>query len=237
MHLMSMRHFERTTNHYYWWGLLLGAGIVYYLYRKNPQILERLKIEARQLFGWKESTNSTYRTEVVTIVSKAEGDLVINAKVEAHVNGILASSKSNLFSDFIKALQSWHPRTAHLEYEFQDSLYRHLRKHMQYAQIETEFPIGSAEHGNKGRADVVVNDTILIEMKRDGSAGAIQRAKGQVFQYSEIWNGKGPVILLLCDYEFEHAKTVYTPTMLDLTKLKRPALTIVAKPKSSTTIH
>jgi hypothetical protein len=93
-----------------------------------------------------------------------------------------------------------------------------------------EYPIGSSSLANRGRADMVINNTILIEMKRDGSAGAIQRAKGQVQTYSDIWKGKGPVILLLCDYDFEHARLAYSPTMNDLAILQRPVMTIVAKP-------
>jgi len=66
-------------------------------------------------------------------------------------------------------------------------------------------------------------------MKRDSSAGAIQRAKGQILQYSDIWRNRGPVILLLCNYDYSHAKLSYTSTMVDLNKLERPVLTIVAE--------
>jgi hypothetical protein len=99
------------------------------------------------------------------------------------------------------------------------------------ATVELEYPIGDSSIGNKGRADIVINHTILIEMKNDSSASAIQRAKGQIYQYSEIWNHKGPVVLILCDYDYEHARLSFTPTMNDLVKLNRPVMTIVAKAK------
>ena len=98
------------------------------------------------------------------------------------------------------------------------------------ATIDSEYPLKKFS-GRKGRADIVINDTILIEMKRDSSAGAVQRAQGQMAEYSVLWQNKGPVILLLCDYNFDHARAVYSSLMEDQAKLGRPVLTIVAKTK------
>lgn len=226
----SLRNFERFTNHYYWIVIFLGVAIFAYLYKKNPQIVERIKNELRQLFGT-DSNDTKYKVEVVKISQSTSTELVISSKKEEHITATISASKSVLFSDFVTALQNWNPRKADYEYEYQDWLYRHLRKHLPEASIETEYPIGENHLGSRGRADIVVNDTILIEMKRDSSAGGIQRAKGQISQYSEIWKDKGPVILLLCDYEFEQARLAFTPTMNDLAKLQRPALTIVARTK------
>lgn len=229
--ISSLRHFERFTNHYYWIPLMLGIGIIIYLYNKNPKILERVKIELRQLFGWSIGEQTKYSKEVVIIKGSSKTELVLNAKTEQHINFLIANSKSNLLSDFATALQKWNPRGAHHEYEYQDRLYRHLRKYLPEATLELEYPIGDGITTKKGRADIVVNDTILIEMKRDSSAGAVQRARGQISQYSEIWKGKGPVILLLCDFDYELAKLSFASTMTDLNKLERPVMTIVATPK------
>lgn len=228
--LTSLRNFERFTAHYYWVALVLGIAVIAYLYNKNPQIVERIKNELRQLFG-SDSDDTKYKVEVVKISQNTNTDLVINSKTEEHVTATISSSTSVLFNDFVTALQNWNPRQANYEYEYQDRLYRHLRKHLPDASIEMEYPIGENHLGSRGRADIVVNDTILIEMKRDSSAGAIQRAKGQIAQYSEIWKDKGPVILLLCDYDYEKARLAFTPTMNDLAKLQRPALTIVTRAK------
>ena len=228
--LTSFRNFERFTNHYYWIVILLGVAVIAYLYKRNPQIVERIKNELRQLFGT-DSSDTKYKLEVVKISQNTNTDLVINPKRTEHIEATISSSNSVLFTDFVTAIQNWNPRQADYEYEYQDRLYRHLRKHLPYANIQMEYPIGENYVGSRGRADIVVNDTILIEMKRDSSAGAIQRAKGQISQYSEIWKGKGPVILLLCDYDFEKARVAFTQTMNDLAQLKRPVLTIVARAK------
>ena len=230
IHLVSLRNFERFTVHYFWIALMLGVAMITYLYNKNPQIFVRIKNELRQLFG-SDSDDLIYKDEVVKISQNTNTELVINSKKVEHVTATISASNSVLFNDFITALQNWNPRQSQYEYEYQDRLYRHLCKHLPYASIEMEFPIGENYLGSRGRADIVINDTILIELKRDTSAGAIQRAKGQISQYSEIWKEKGPVILLLCDYEFEQARLAFSPTMNDLAQLQRPAMTIVARAK------
>jgi hypothetical protein len=227
----SLRKFEVFTNHYYWVPTIIGLGVIFYLYKKNTQILERIKNELRQLFGSGSDELTKYSNELVRIEIKPTNELVINAKTEQQINSIKLASNSTLFNDFATALQNWNPIGADYEYEYQNRLYRHLRKNMPDATIELEYPIGDSFSGNKGRADIVINDKILIEMNRDSSYGAVQRAKAKIHQYSEIWNNKGPVVLLLCDYAYKHARLSFTPSMKYLAKLNRPVLTIVAKAK------
>lgn len=229
-YLSNMRTFEKFTNQYYLLMLLIGMAIIYYLYRKNAKILSRVKNEIRQLFGGRSAVGEKYFNEIARIDVRSNSELVINSRYDEHVKLITTQNKSSLFNDFVNALQNWNPRNCYYEYEFQEKLFRYLRKVMPDATIETERPIGLVTDGNRGRADIVINDTILIEMKRDTSTGAVQRAKGQMMQYSDIWKDKGPVILLLCDYEYEHAKVRFASTMSDLVRLERSALTIVAKP-------
>jgi hypothetical protein len=116
---------------------------------------------------------------------------------------------------------------------YRDKLFQHLCKYLPEANVISESPIGFNYVGSRGRADIVINDTILIEMKSDSRAGAIQRAKGQILQYSEFWEDKGPVILVLCDYDYEKAKLAFASTMDDLAKLQRPALVFVARPQKA----
>lgn len=64
---VNFRDFERTTNKYYWIVLVIGVGILIYLYRKNPQILSRLKNEIRQLFGKQSGIGEKYHNEIARI--------------------------------------------------------------------------------------------------------------------------------------------------------------------------
>lgn len=205
--------------------IVSGVALLAYLYKKNPAILNRITNDIKASF------NSNEITVVPTFHPSPSGRLVINAKNDEHIGTAVSFNSSQMFKDFVNALHSWQPRGAYYEYELQDRLYRHLKKNMPGASIEMEYPVGSAELANRGRADIVINRSILLEMKRDDSAGAIQRAKGQISQYSDIWKGKGPVVLVLCDFDYTHADLAFHSTMVDLAKLERSVLTIVAKPK------
>jgi hypothetical protein len=221
---MGLRNFELTTKHWTTAIFIIGLAILCYLYYSNPKILERIKKDLKQLFGRKTFSGGAYSD---TIIIQQEHGLVINSRNESEMS-MVTKNKSNLFSDFASAINSWNPKNCRLEYEYQNDLLIHLSTVLPKANIKTEYPIGYKELGNKGRADIIIDDTILIEMKRDSSASAVQRAKGQILQYSEIWKNRGPVILLLCNHEHKHAKLSYNSTMLDLHQLNRPALTIVA---------
>ncbi|MEO5644013.1 MAG: hypothetical protein ABIQ40_12955 [Bacteroidia bacterium] len=219
--------FEKFTIHWYWLPLILGIGVMIYLFRSNPKIIERIKKDLLQLFGRRRQLENN-RAEVFKIETGKTDNLVLNSKRDEHMLAVVANNKSILFNGFVNAMQSWHPVKCHYEYEFQDQLYRHLKNVLPASVIELEYPIGDKALGNKGRADIVIDDSILIEMKRgDTSASAVQRAKGQISQYSEIWRNRGPVILLLCGHDYEHAKVTFTSTMIDLVKLERPVLTFV----------
>lgn len=226
-YIMRLRNFERITNHWYWIALLVGLGIMIYLYKSNPQILKRIKNDLKELFG--RSKTGYHNNEAIKFQTGNQENLIVASKRDDHLNALTSSNRSILFNEFVTSMKSWTPINCRYEYEYQDKLYRHLKRTMPEATIELEYPIGHSSTGNKGRADIVINDTILIEMKREYSAGSVQRAKGQILQYSDIWKNRGPVILLLCNYEYEQAKLTFAPTMIDLNKLERSVLTIVAE--------
>ena len=229
--LSTLRNFERFTRHYYWIVLAIGIVILVYLYEKNPNILKRVKKELRGIFGFR-NNNNKYNLEVVRLSNKSNAEMIISLKKEDQINAALTSSKSLLFKDFVGAIQYWEPSKFNQEFKYRDKLIQHLCKYMPDADVRSEYPIGFDYLGSRGRADIIINDTILIEMKRDSSAGAIQRAKGQIFQYSEYWHEKGPVILVLCDFDYEKAKLAFSSTMENLMTLQRPALVFVARPKN-----
>ena len=229
--LTSLRNFERFTNHHYWIIILLGLAIIIFLCKTKPVFFKRILNEICYFFGVK--SNITLSKEEILVFNKqANFEYVINYKDEEHIRSIKSFYRSTLFDDFLVALRSWHPTSCHYEYEYQDRLYKHLRKHLKYATIDIEHPIGINQYGQRGRADIVINKTILIEMKRDISATAIKRAKGQILEYTNLWKDKGSIILLLCVFDYEHAQIAFSSFMNDLVALKRPVLTIVADPNS-----
>jgi len=227
--LIKFRDFEHFTNIYFWVGSAIGAIGLIYLYRKNPLILKRLQEEIKSFFFSKKSS-ATYNTPIKI---SATSEFVINAKNEQQFLILSKNNDNPVFKNFLKALQEWQPHNYYYEYDFQNALYRHLRKSLPDVSVDLEYPIKESATGIKGRADIMINESILVEMKGPASinAAAIQKAQGQFTNYTRIWKDKGPSVLLLCGYDYEHAKTHFAPTMSELEKLQRPALTIVARSK------
>ncbi len=216
--------FENFTYKWFWLPLITGVVIMVILYRSNPNILKRIKNDIIHLFGRRRGHGSR---DVIRLNTSSD-KLVLNTKKHEHVSHAMAESSSKLFNDFISALHNWHPEKCKYEYEYQDLLYRHLKNAMPHSEVELEFPIGDNEHGNKGRADIVIDETIMIEMKRgDRSTSSTDRAVGQITRYSEIWSNRGPVVLLLCGHEYDYAHAAFTKPMNNLVKLDRSVLTLV----------
>ena len=88
------------------------------------------------------------------------------------------------------------------------------------------------ENGKIRRADIIINDNILIEAKSSDTASDIQRARGQIQEYAKAWNNKGPIILLLFDYTAKDAED-FQEAMEKLWDDGFQAITILAKEKKS----
>jgi hypothetical protein len=219
------RSFETVTHNYWWILLSIGIALIVipFFFRSNfhEKIWRDIKC---LLFNWRR------KGEKVGVIKTKEVGFVIDVTDKQQVSSIIKSNQYHLFKELVSALQKWNPRNCYYEYEFQIKLQRHLGRHLSESIIEREKPIGSKEDFNRGRADIIIDDTILIELKKDTCAGAVQRAKGQIGQYAEIWRQKGPVILVLCNYDYTHAKATFTSVMSDLNKGDKNALTFVIRP-------
>lgn len=226
LHWARLRGFESITKHWYWVAILLGFGIMFYLWKTNHSILQRIKKDLLHLLSTKKTLNTGYSNDLVKIDADK---LIVKNKSEGHIEEVLMTDKSTLFQEFTMAMTTWNPGTHQHEYEYQNKLYKHLKKTMKNSNIELEYPIGGDGLHRKGRADLVIDDTILIEMKKDSSANAVQRANGQIMQYSNTWQNRGPVVLLLCNYEYGLAKMSYCEVMESLNRQGRPVLTIVTE--------
>lgn len=102
-----------------------------------------------------------------------------------------------LLRETLLALGDWRPRAHRYEDDYQRLLFRHIRRRLPAARPEREKPVLDPVTGKPGRADLVVGDTVLIEMKTDLSAGSVHRAVTQVAQYARSWS-HGPILLLIC---------------------------------------
>lgn len=225
----KVRHWEQFTNTWSLVLILCGIVIIGYLVYKNPTIKEKIRAILKSIFPT--SNGAQHKLSEALPQLRSDAQLVFNSRIDEHIQAVSSFNNSPLFQSFVSALQEWRPHEAQYEYQFQDRLYRHLRRRMPGVKIQLEYPIGEKSQWNNGRADVVIDDFILIEMKRSERADSIQRAKGQIQQYSEIWRERGPVVLLLCDFNYEKAHATFTPTMSLLAARSYPVMAIVAKPK------
>lgn len=220
--IIRLRNFESIALYWYLPTLAIGVVIMVWLVRNNKQILIRIKQDTLHVLGSRKHNNQYIGAGPVLA-----DEVVISCKSDDHINKVVAINNSTHFGHFMRALRTWTPINCRLEYEYQNSLLEHLAAELPNSLIDSEYPIPDPSGQTRKRADIVIDDNILIEMKRETNAGEIQRAQGQIHQYTTLWNRRGPVILLLCNHEYDQARAIFEPTMRDLHKLDRPALTVV----------
>ena len=221
--MVRLRNFESIARHWYLPVLFAGILLMAWLVKNNKQIWSRIRQDLLHFLGYKKTDDTAqYATD-----ASFSDEMVISTQNEAQISKILSGNSSTRFGDFVQALRSWHPRNCQQEHEYQNSLLEHLNAELPDSLVEDEFPIPDPSRKTRKRGDIVIDKTILVEMKRETTAGEIQRAQGQIHQYTTLWNKRGPVVLLLCNQEYEKARDIFEPTMRDLQKLNRPALTIV----------
>jgi hypothetical protein len=126
--------------------------------------------------------------------------IMIDCADKANALALAERSGDPVLAAVIKVLVSWQARGAESEADYQASLHRKLRRDLPGANPERERPIGDRATRNRGRADLVVSDSLLIEMKKGLTTTSAQRAIGQIQMYLSAWN-RGPVMLLVCEVE------------------------------------
>jgi len=89
-----------------------------------------------------------------------------------------------------KIIKSWKPKDCKTEKDFEKSLLMLLRINLDGIKIEAQYGAG------RQKVDIVVDDKIPIEIKKDvNTAAALHRAMGQLEQYLLKWD---LVFLVLC---------------------------------------
>jgi hypothetical protein len=114
------------------------------------------------------------------------------------VKGLAALVPDPVLSRLLVALADWKPKRRFTqESEYQADLASHLR-HKMPGIAEREVPVGNRSNGTEGRADFIIGEHVLIEMKRRLTKQTADKALGQVQRYCEAWPEK-TILLLLCD--------------------------------------
>lgn len=220
----ALRSFEKTTNQWTGWVFLAGLTLLIYLCVKNKKLLESLLQDFLPFLSPKKKVISERAA-----IQLANTDLVFNAKDKSHIEAMLNQNDSKLYVEFIRAVQKWNPEGCISEDDFQNNFHRHLKRTISNPDIQREFRIivdpNNARKDKK--ADIVINDTILIEMKKDNHSASSRYVADQVWSYSSLWGTKGPVILLVCKGDYEETKSSLNPKLIDLAKADKRIIAFV----------
>lgn len=115
-------------------------------------------------------------------------------KLPEGTSGVVADPE---FQRLLQVLRTWRPREHRLEAAYEASLMRHLRKYFTRVEIDNQVPLRTPDGQRAGRVDIVLDNTVAVELKRALTSTEADRALGQVWKYLEGWS-RGPVVLLLC---------------------------------------
>lgn len=224
--MKRLRNFESFSNHYFLYFLVAGFLVLIYLFYKNPIILNKLINEFKTIFG---KTQAENQENGMGFNVGNSVELIVDSKDKIRMGDLGQKNNSEKFNTFLTSMEAWDPKGCTKEYEFQEKLKNHLRKHFPNSIIETEFPLKDEVRNIRRRADIVIDKTILLELKRNPSAGEMDRAKSQIDHYSELWKGKGPVILVTCHLDIEHVQKHFATRMSEMIKLDKNVMAIVVQ--------
>ncbi|MBK8395012.1 MAG: hypothetical protein IPL26_07165 [Leptospiraceae bacterium] len=166
---------------------------------------------------------------------KIFNEFVVSLNDEVKMGTLMNKCNNPLLFNFLKAMQNWNPNTKYLECSYRDRLCKHLWENLSDVETLPEYPLKEFSHsGQRLKADIVVGDTILIEMKQHPNSTNLQKAKGQVEDYLNVWRGRGPVVLVLCHADLEIAKRSLEQFISDQNKLNKVVFALVIEPKWNT---
>ena len=122
---------------------------------------------------------------------------VLDCNDQRAMQSLAAQTGDPALGALLTALADWKPRHHDKERGYQLSLLRFLKGRLPELGPDEEVPLPSPTGRHSLRADITVGP-VLIEMKRDLSTSAMQRAVGQLGMYLAAWK-QGPLLLLVCD--------------------------------------
>ncbi|HRI71003.1 MAG TPA: hypothetical protein PK156_42520, partial [Polyangium sp.] len=187
------------------------------------------------LWGWESTRSSGKKLQLVPdeagrerlVAAAKEMPLMIDCADKNKARELAARTKDPVLKAVIEVLVSWQPRGAESEADYQASLHRKLRRDLPGANPERERPIGARATGNRGRADLVVSDSVLIEMKKGLTTSSAQRALGQIQMYLSAWD-RGPVMLVMCEVDPAMAQQFLLKEIENLRKRQEPVMMVFA---------
>jgi hypothetical protein len=116
----------------------------------------------------------------------------------------------------LTALSLWRSRPWPTEAGYQAALERHFQRRLPRSRVQREKWMGQTRAS--GIADIIIDDLVLIEVKRGFAKASADRAKGQLDGYVQTWPGK-PILLVIFDAPKESVfDSVATARLVELHK-------------------
>jgi hypothetical protein len=214
-HLQTFRSMDQLVLYFSVSSTILGIILFIISIKKNPKLVNFQFIIDRK----KEPDKNWDQVKIVD-------EFVVSLNDNVKIGTLLNRCDNKILYEFIRNLKIWKPREVDYEISYQDKLFRHLVKNMPRVKLETEYPLKAITQ-TREKADLVINDTILIEMKQHPNHEALQKAKGQVEGYLNAWKANGPVILLLCHADYELSKKLLEQFIADQNRLGKVIFCLV----------
>ena len=172
----------------------IGIAILIYLAIKHKEVFD-----VKSFFNKKKFDNVS-----LNLVKSNEANL-ININNDHQVNQLKEINRNTLIGEIVNILQNWKPDQYDKEWKYQDDLENQFHLELENVKIEHQKYLKSVD-GFRNFPDIVLNDNIIIEMKAKRIASEFDRVQGQLNKYINLWENKGPVILVINNVEYDHAK-------------------------------
>jgi len=129
------------------------------------------------------------------------------------VDQAIAPLGTGLVREFLVLVARWSPRGCSYERDYKFKLLRRVLRSVPGVSAKTEYAV--SRDGRVGRIDLVVAESLGVELKYNIAPSELRSALAQVDDYMQMWPDR-PMFLLLCgrSFEPEHAKTYFGPEVL-----------------------
>ncbi len=129
------------------------------------------------------------------------------------VEQAIAPLGAGLVREFVALVARWSPRGCSYERDYKFKLLRRVLRSVPGISAKTEYAV--SRDGRVGRIDLVVAESLGIELKYNLAPAELRSALAQVDDYMQMWPDR-PMFLLLCGrgFEPEYARTFFGPEVL-----------------------
>ena len=123
-----------------------------------------------------------------------------------------------------ETLSTWNAKEYHYEAQYEHDLVRHINK-----TAPELLPRTQMRHQSEGglcRFDIVVGDSLVIELKKRLNQTQSYTAAGQLGQYARAWQGRGAVVMVVAHTEGRHVQLQLRPAADQLRREGFPVVVV-----------